>query len=128
MKKKIIIVDDHLLIREGLKAIFKRSDNFEMVADFDNEAALMNYLNHQTADVILMDINLQNASGIEIAKKTKSQFPAIKIIMHTMANEPYIIHQSKLNGADGFVLKSAGQVALENAIHNVYRHGTNYSL
>jgi NarL family two-component system response regulator YdfI len=126
MKKKIIIVDDHLIIREGLKAIFKRSDYFEMVADFDNEEELLAYLNQETADVILMDIHLHNVSGIEIAKKTKLQFPGIKIIMHTMTNEPYVISQSKLNGADGFVLKSAGQAALENAIHNVYRYGANY--
>jgi DNA-binding NarL/FixJ family response regulator len=120
MKKKIIIIDDHQIICDGLKAIFKKSDQYEVIADFDNELALFAFLGEEQADIILMDIDLPTGNGIDITRKAKMQYPAIKIIMHTMSNEPYTILLAKQSGADGYVLKYEGQKALELAMEQNY--------
>ncbi len=116
MKKRIIIIDDHKILRQGLKLILGRNHKYEVVADFDNEEDLFSYLNGGEADIILLDIHLEKSNGIDIAKKAKLSFPSVKIIMHTMSCESYYINETKKTGAEGYVLKSGGQYALEKAI------------
>src|ERR1700741_5470840 len=81
MKKKLIIIDDHRIIRDGLKAIFKKNKNFLVVADFDNEEDLFNFLASGPCDLILMDIHLNSANGIDLTRRVKKEYPKVKVIM-----------------------------------------------
>lgn len=126
MKKKLIIVDDHRIIRDGLIAIFKRNRHFEVVADFDNETDLLRFMQTELPDIVLMDIHLVAANGIEIAQLVKQMYPGVKIIMHTMSDDNFNIEKSKQIGIEGYVLKSAGQKELERAIEIVSSGGTYY--
>jgi DNA-binding NarL/FixJ family response regulator len=126
MKKKLIIIDDHRIIRDGLKAIFKKNRNFEVIADFDNEGELLNFLTTNEADLILMDIHLNTGNGIEISRNVKSDYPSIRILMHTMSDDPYNIEEAKKIGCEGYVLKSSGQKDLEKALEIVSNGGIFY--
>jgi len=125
-KRKLIIIDDHRIIRDGLKAIFKRNKNFEVVADFDNEEQLLNFLRINDAELILMDIHLNTGNGIEISRNVKTEFPHVRILMHTMSDDPYNINEAKKIGCEGYVLKSSGQKELENALDVVSNGGIFY--
>ena len=126
MKTKLIIIDDHQIMRDGLKAIFKINDNYEVVADFDNEEELFEYLKSNSVDIILMDIHLDSTDGIELTKRSKKEFPLVKVIMHTMSEDSYNIELAKKIGAEGYVLKSAGQKELEEALEIVSAGGKYY--
>lgn len=125
-KKKLIIIDDHRIIRDGLKAIFKRNKNFEVIADFDNEEQLLSFLRSNEVDLILMDIHLNTGNGIDISRNIKIEFPKIRILMHTMSDDPYNINEAKKIGCEGYVLKSSGQRELENALDVVGNGGIFY--
>lgn len=126
MKKKLLVIDDHKIIRDGLKAIFRRNDNYEVVADFDNEEELFDYLKGNMVDIILMDIHLNSVDGIELTRRSKKEFPEVKIIMHTMSDNPYNIEEARKIGAEGYVLKSSGQKELEDALKTVSEGGAYY--
>lgn len=119
MKKKIIIIDDHAILREGLRLVLNRNNNFEVVADFDNERSLNEFLIENQVDIVLMDINLTGSNGIDIAHRTKQQFPDVKIIIHSLSSDGYNIERSKLSGADGYVIKCGGYKNLESAINQI---------
>ena len=126
MKKKLIIIDDHRIIRDGLKAIFKKNKNFEVAGDFDNEEELFHYLSAHSCDIILMDIHLNSANGVELTRRVKIEYPEIKVIMHTMSDDPYNLEESRRIGAEGYVLKSSGQKDLEKALEIVSAGGLYY--
>lgn len=126
MKKKLLIIDDHRIIRDGLKAIFKKNKNFLVVADFDNEEDLFNFLKSDECDIILMDIHLPSANGIELTRRVKHEYPNVKVIMHTMSDDSFNINESKQIGAEGYILKSSGQKDLEKALEIVSNGGIFY--
>lgn len=126
MKKKLIIIDDHRIIRDGLKAIFKRNKNFQVTGDFDNEEDLFRSLSNETCDLILMDIHLNSANGIELTRRVKNEYPLVKVIMHTMSDDPININEAKNIGAEGYILKSSGQKDLEKALDIVSNGGIFY--
>lgn len=128
MKGKIVIVDDHKIIRDGLLAIFKRNRSFEVIFDTDNEGDLLHFLEHNRPDIILMDIHLHSSNGIDITARVKKLYPDIKIIMHTMSDDEYNIQKVREIGAEGYVLKSSGQKELEDAIEKVAQGGYYYFL
>ncbi len=119
MKKKIIVIDDHQIIRDGLNAIFKTNKHYEVIADFDNEEDLFNFLKTNTPDLILMDLHLNSANGLELTRRSKMEYPEVKVIMHTMSDNMYNIEEARKIGAEGYVLKSGGQKKLEDALNKV---------
>jgi len=126
MKKKLIIIDDHRIIRDGLKAIFKKNKNFLVVADLDNEEDLFRFLKSEECDIILMDIHLNSTNGIELTRRVKMEYPNVLVIMHTMSDDPYNIKEAKSIGAEGYILKSSGQKDLEKALEIVSNGGIFY--
>ena len=128
MKRKLLIIDDHRIIRDGLKAIFKKNKNYEIVADFDNEEELFAFLSSSQVDIILMDIHLNDTNGIELTRRAKKEYPQIKVVMHTMSDDTHNIDEAKKIGAEGYVLKSAGQKELEEALNKVSEGEIYYQL
>ena len=125
MKKRIIIVDDHKIIRDGLNATFKNNHVLEVVADFDNEDDLFNFLKTSSTDLILMDLHLNSANGLELTKRSKMEYPDVKVVMHTISDSEDNVEEAKKIGAEGYVLKSGGQKKLEEALYMVLS-GQNY--
>jgi two-component system, NarL family, nitrate/nitrite response regulator NarL len=129
MSWRIIIVDDHQLVLDGLTRIVKTAANFELLATAGNGKELLQLLPglQQKPHVILMDIDMPFINGIETAKLVKKDFPAIKILMLTMHEENVYYNKVVAAQADGLMMKSAGQAELLAALQKVCNGGTFFS-
>ncbi|MEI6752937.1 MAG: response regulator transcription factor [Paludibacter sp.] len=104
---KLCIVDDHRVLVTGLVGLFSSSNNIQIVGTAYNAKECRLMLSQQQPDVILLDINLPDASGTDLCKEIKIKYPAVKIIALTSYSEYTVIRQMLENGASGYVLKNA---------------------
>lgn len=121
----VIIADDHIIFRQGLKVILNEVSNIKVIGEASNGNELLDLLKKQRVDVILMDIKMPNLDGIEATKKVVARFPQTKIIALTMHEEIGYFNKMIDAGADGFLLKKTNKDELEKAITMVM-DGDNY--
>lgn len=120
---RVLIVDDHQLMIEGLRSLLEYEDDIQFVAGRNSMAETLSFLEKNTVDVILMDINMPGGSGIEATEKIKSIYPAVKIIALTMHDDISIITRMIKAGASGFVLKRTNMNEVVEAIRIVFNNG-----
>ncbi len=120
---RLIITDDHPVIRDGIKTILANDNGIEVVACAGDGNELMNILETTGVDVILMDINMPGMSGIEATKLVKKKYPDIKVISFSQYDEKRFVRQSLKNGANGYLLKNSPAGALIQAIKMVHEGG-----
>ncbi|HEY5916289.1 MAG TPA: response regulator transcription factor [Chryseolinea sp.] len=117
MKKiNILIVDDHPMVLEGMKALLSNFDYITVSGTATNAYDAMAMLKVQPVDIVIADINLPEVSGIELTAKIKKEFPAIKILAMSTFKERSYISQMIKNGASGYLVKSASKEEIEAAI------------
>ena len=104
---KVIVVEDHPIMVEGLKNILRNDPTISVVGDFGNGKSVLQALEKQQPDVILMDVNLPDTSGINLTMEIKKKYEDIKIIALSIHDEQPVIHSMLKNGASGYVLKNA---------------------
>ena len=118
-KIKIIVVDDHPMVIEGMKAMLKQIRYVELCATASNAYEAMEKVKENQPDLVITDINMPEISGVELTSKLKKEFPNLKIIGMSTFNERSYISQMIQNGADGFLVKSASKEEIETAISSV---------
>lgn len=106
-KIKLIIVDDHKLFREGIKALLAVTDDIEIVGEAEDGATAMKRIRELEPDVILMDINMPGLNGIRVTEQILAQHPQTRIIMLTMLEDDASILHAMRAGARGYLLKGA---------------------
>ena len=119
---KLIIVDDHILVQNGLKDMLKDQKNIHIQATFIYGNNLLEYLNQNKIDIILLDINLPDSNGIQLCKDIIKKHPHIGIIGLTRSNDSNFIRSMMRNGAKSYLLKNTTKQELLEAITQVY-HG-----
>jgi two-component system, NarL family, response regulator DevR len=115
-KKKILIVDDHEVVRVGLKSMLENYPGYEVVAEAENARDAVQLVNAHKPDIVLMDIRLQGTSGIEATEEITSKHPEVKVIMLTSFAEDEMLFSAIKAGACGYVLK---QVNMEDLIKSI---------
>ena len=118
-KIKIIIVDDHKMFRDGIRALLEKEKNIEVVADAKDANELLNILKNITPDVILMDIDMGETNGIDATAEVKRSYPEINILALSMHGEHNYILKMLEAGATGYILKNAGKEEMLTAIISV---------
>lgn len=118
-KIKIIVVDDHPMVIEGMKAMLNQIRYVELYATASNAYEAMEKVKENQPDLVITDINMPEISGVELTSKLKKEFPNLKIIGMSTFNERSYISQMIQNGADGFLVKSASKEEIETAISSV---------
>ena len=118
-KIKIIVVDDHPMVIEGMKAMLNQIRYVELCATASNAYEAMEKVKENQPDLVITDINMPEISGVELTSKLKKEFPNLKIIGMSTFNERSYIAQMIQNGADGFLVKSASKEEIETAIWSV---------
>jgi len=124
MATKVFIVDDHYMVIEGIRSLLQNEKDVEWVGHASNAASCLAFLQKQQPDVILMDINLPDKSGIDLCKEVIEKYPSIFIIGLSTFNQQSFIQKMMDNGASGYVLKNATQEELMEAVHTVMKGKT----
>ena len=119
----VLIVDDHALMREGLRRLFELEGDIRVVGEAADGFDAMHTIRQLHPDVVLMDINMPVVDGIAVTRQLTSEFPAIAVIMLTMHRHDQQIVQAMKNGARGYVPKSASGHQVAEAIRVVYAGG-----
>jgi DNA-binding NarL/FixJ family response regulator len=120
MKKiKIILVDDHQLVRDGIKALLSGTSDIEIIGEASDGKELFQQLATLKPDLLIMDISLPDISGIEITKKICQDFPGIKVMMLSMYNSEDFILNSIKAGAKGYLPKNTSRNELLEAIYAI---------
>jgi DNA-binding NarL/FixJ family response regulator len=121
MAIKVFIVDDHYMVIEGIHSLLQNEKNIEWMGHATNAASCIAFLQQQTPDVILMDINLPDKSGIDLCREVKEKFPGIFILGLSTFNQQSFIEKMIGSGASGYVLKNATQEELMEGIETVMK-------
>jgi DNA-binding NarL/FixJ family response regulator len=121
MAVRVFIVDDHPVVVAGLQSLLGQLDNIEVAGAVSNAFDAIPFLKSNDVDVILLDINLPDISGIDLCKKIHKEFPEIKILgISTFSDRSYISRMIE-NGASGYLIKSASAEEIAEAIATVLR-------
>jgi DNA-binding NarL/FixJ family response regulator len=116
MMTRIFIVDDHPMVVEGIRSMLLQLPNLEFVGFAMNAGSCEGYFLHHTADVVLMDINLPDMSGIELCARILKKQPHIRVIALSNFDQLSYVQSMKEAGACGYVLKNASSEELQRAI------------
>lgn len=117
---RILIADDHDIIRQGLKRVISFEEDMDIVAEAENGEKALKLLKHHDLDVVLLDCNMPVVNGIEVLKNIKENMERIKVIMITVENDRKTIHTAINIGADGYILKDSAATEVVNAIKTVH--------
>ena len=104
---KVIIADDHVLFRAGVKSALSMHKNIKMIAEADNGLQLLSILKHVQPDVILLDIQMPIMDGITTLPEIKKLYPNIRVIMLTMHNDHSMISKLMELGANAYLTKNS---------------------
>ncbi|MFA5649782.1 MAG: response regulator transcription factor [Proteiniphilum sp.] len=120
---EIIICDDHPLIAEGLLSFVEQQPLMEIKAIATSASGLMETLETVSADILLLDINLPDESGLDLCLKIRKEYPEMKILALSNLNQRSIILRMLHHGASGYLLKSAPTKEIEQAIYQIHEGG-----
>lgn len=124
-KIRVMITDDHSLIREGLKQLLEFDGSIEVVGEASNGVECLKKLSECNPEVLLLDINMPEKNGIEVLKQMKADDSKIKVLILTVHNEMDYLMKAVDIGVDGYILKDSESTELKKAIRAV-RNGENY--
>jgi DNA-binding NarL/FixJ family response regulator len=116
---KIFAVDDHYMVIEGIHSLLQNEADIDWMGHANNAAACLAFLQNNTPDIILMDINLPDKSGIDLCALVKEKYASVHVIALSTFNQQSYIEKMIQNGASGYVIKNASQQELMEAIHTV---------
>ena len=121
VKQRILLVDDHEVVRLGLKALLERHPQFEIVGEAASAREALEQVENNHPDVVVMDIRLPGTSGIEACEEITSRFPETRVLMLTSYAEDEMLFSAIRAGASGYILKQIGGEGLVRALEAVAR-------
>jgi DNA-binding NarL/FixJ family response regulator len=119
MQVKVFIVDDHYMVIEGIRSLLQHEKTIELIGHAMNAESCLAFIRSNLPDVILMDINLPDKSGIDLCREVKDMYPSVFVLGLSTFNQQSIIQKMIDNGASGYVLKNASGQELLEAVHTV---------
>jgi DNA-binding NarL/FixJ family response regulator len=121
VKTRLMIVDDHEVVRMGLKAALDIEPDFTVVAEAGNGRDAIDKARAHQPDIVLMDVRMEGMDGIEACREIRSEYPATKVLMLTSFAEEETVVAAILAGAAGYVLKNVARSRLLEALRSVAR-------
>jgi len=118
---RVVIVDDHEVVRLGLKTLLNRVADLEVVGEAGSAAEAEQVVAEKQPDVVIMDIRMPGGSGIEACRVIRSRWPHIRVIMLTSYSDDEAVIGAVMAGASGYVLKQIGTQELVEAIRRVHK-------
>ena len=118
---RVLIVDDHEVVREGLRALLRRRPELAVVGEADSVASAVEEAQRTEPDVVIMDVRLPDGSGVEACREIRAHRPETKVIMLTSYADDEAVFASLMAGATGYLLKQTRTKALVDAIDRAMR-------
>lgn len=118
---KILLVDDHEVVRKGLRALLEAEPDFEVVGEAGKAADALRRVGFDSPDVVVLDVRLPDGSGVELCRDIRSQFPDVKVLMLTSYADEEALMSAILAGASGYLLKRIDSLALVESLRKVGR-------
>ncbi|MBS1721490.1 MAG: response regulator transcription factor [Armatimonadetes bacterium] len=115
---RIMIVDDHPVVREGLRALLSKSTEMRIVAEAGDGLEALGKLKAVEVDLVLMDWQLPNMNGLEATQKIRESHPNVKVVMLTNRLDAEAVKSAIQNGASGYLLKDVSREDIEHAVRN----------
>lgn len=119
MATRLIIVDDHRIVRSGMRSLLEEEDDIEVVGEADDGESLLQLLEEVPTDVVLMDVNLKEMSGIRTTERLSEEHPGIRVLGLTMHEEGDTIERMLDAGAKGYIFKDVDEEELQEGIRAV---------
>ncbi len=117
---RLLVVDDHLVVRAGLRALLAEEADLEVVAEADSSETALAQIKSFSPDVVIMDIQLPGQSGLEACREISTNYPNTKVVILTSYANQSFLQQALRGGASGYVLKKVGSEELVRAIRAAY--------
>lgn len=124
---KIFLVDDHKMVREGLKSFLQENPELDVIGEAENGQDCLDQLDSLSPDIILTDLNMPVMDGLDLTINLKKSFPDIKVITLTMMDESQHIKKMLAEGVVGYLLKNCSEEELLTAIKTIANGGTYYA-
>jgi two-component system response regulator NreC len=118
---RVVLVDDHLILREGIRALLEKVSDIEMVGEADNGTEAVAKVAQLMPDVVLMDITMPGLNGLEATRQIKQEHPQVKVLILTMHETDQYLSEMLEAGASGYVVKTTTSSELISAIRTVYQ-------
>lgn len=122
---KIVLADDHRLVRQGIKRIIEEDGDMKVIGEAGDGVELLELLKKIHPDLVICDIAMPRMRGLEAAQRVKKTYPDIKVVILSMHRSREYLRQAMAAGVDGYVLKDDADTSLHTAIQEV-RHGKTY--
>ena len=119
MKVKVILADDHVMIREGIKQLLEFDQKIEVVGQANDGIECLELLENTDADILLLDINMPRKNGLDTLSEIRKSKNKIKVLMLTVHEEVEYLVKATDIGVDGYILKDSGSVELKKAIFSI---------
>lgn len=120
----LLIVDDHEIVRAGIKRLVENTPNLNIVADLGSGEEAYQFLQKNMVDLVIMDVSMPGKGGIETTHQIKKRYPKIKVLMLSMHDNAMIIDKAMKAGANGYILKNDLSDDLLNAVEKVMNDET----
>jgi len=120
-KIKILIADDHSMVREGLKQLIELEDDIEVIAQVGDGQEAIDKIHEMNPDVVLLDINMPIMNGLEVLEKLKETKVDVNVLILTIHNEIEYLYRAVEIGVNGYVLKDSDSDVLIKAIRSIYK-------
>lgn len=121
MKATVLIVDDHPIVRQGLKMLINQADDLEVRGEAENMADALTAMETLQPDIVIVDISLQGPNGIQLIEAMRQRFPAIPALVFSMHDEWLFAERALQAGARGYVMKQEATDQVVMAIHRVLK-------
>ena len=119
---RVVLADDHVLVREGIRQFLEETDDIEVIGEAGNGAEVLQLVEETSPDVAVLDIQMPEVTGIEATRRIKQHFPDVQVLILTAHDDDPYIRALLRAGADGYVLKTATSEELVKAVRDVH-HG-----
>ena len=116
---KIVLADDHVLVRQGIKRIIEESDQMKVIGEAGDGLELLEIMEKVTPDLVILDISMPRLRGLEAAERIKKHYPGVKVLILSMHRSKEYLRQALASGVDGYMLKEDADQALYSAIEAI---------
>lgn len=124
---RIVLADDHELVRDGIKSLLENETDFKVIAEASDGKEALKLIDKEQPDLLIVDIRMPQMNGIEVVKNLTTNFPKVKKLVLSMHDSEEYVVESIESGADGYLLKGSSKAEFLKALHSIAAGGKYFS-